>query len=277
VATAEGHLVLTGRALMPVMMLSALVNQGRYGYASCDSDPDSKLPDFRLTCPLAASDSHARIVETKTASQLAPRFFESFGKPGGQDAAEVIMLGLMAGWDVEREAIRTAGFTSGAAGPTRDASDWLSAVMSDPSGRAACSSPRRACYSFFEAGDDEAFERAFLDKLRAARAAQGLTPPVLITTLDGDAAAVAAGLREGRATPHESLQALAKTGVEVLGRPVQCFVVEASDLSALPVPDELLAPGNLEVSVTVTHYQPDDGAWGRFAVLVLVPGEAPRA
>src|SRR6202008_1325762 len=64
--------------------------------------------------------------QSATATKLAPPYFEAFSTPAKQQEAEVIVLGLLAGWDVAGEAIHSADFTSAIAGPTRDARQWLS-------------------------------------------------------------------------------------------------------------------------------------------------------
>jgi len=62
----------------------------------------------------------------------------------------------------------------------------------------------------------------------------------------------------------------------VLGRSVRGLAFEGNS-DAIPVPDEFLSSKHLELSVTVSHYQPKDESWGRYVVLFVMPGEGTRA
>ncbi len=235
--------------------------------------------------------------ETAVSARLAPHFFEAFLDVSKHDAADALMLGLMAGWDVGGEPIRTAGFTAGAVGPTDDASDWIAAIMSDPTGRATLLEPSArvvafgpvmtqspailaatfTSYSFFDTADYAAVRDQLLEKIRAERAARGLPPPILVTTLDEDAAPLAAELRSGRETPNEALTSLMRTGATVLGRSVHGLAFQGTTFDEIELPDELLTARRLELSITVSHYRPEGSPWGSFVALVVIPGEGTRA
>jgi hypothetical protein len=56
----EGErLEVRGRLRDAATQLTALVNQGLYGVAHCEVDPALALPEFRVSCPLLATDDHA--------------------------------------------------------------------------------------------------------------------------------------------------------------------------------------------------------------------------
>jgi hypothetical protein len=367
IAGADGRIQLRGRALLPVAHMSALVNQGRYGFAECEPDDKVRLPEFAYTCALGPGDRGARIAvaafepgrisgkelftieavretaereyrqvtytddaqirdlaelpprllelvnevrrqaslpavtlsdtETATATKLASRYFEGFADSAKQDSADVIMLGLMAGWDVGGAPIRSAGFTAAAVGPTDDASDWIACVMADPTGRAALLAPRArvvafgpvltkspamiaatfTSYMYFDPADYAEVRGQLLEKIRAARAERGLGPPIVVTTLDADAAPLAEELRAGRTTPTGALTALVQTGSQVLGRTVQGYIITGTSVDAVELPEELVSAKRLELSITVTHYRPEDSPWGQFVVLLLIPREGTRA
>lgn len=234
--------------------------------------------------------------ESATAEKLAPMYFEAFTDPEKQTAAELIILGLLAGWDVDAP-IRDAGFTHAAVGPTRDASEWISAVLAAPSGRAVILDPNArvvafgpvlyeappvigsifTSYALFEADSHVGARKALLEKLGKDRAARGLPAPVLVTTLDADAAALASQVNAGAATPTDVLEKLLQTSAEVLGRSVHGMYFEATDIESIEFPDEMLTAKRLELSVTVTHYKPEDEPWGRFVILLVIPGEGTQA
>jgi hypothetical protein len=54
-------ITLSGELKLTADHVLALVNQGTYGVAHCDADPMTRLPAFRVTCPIAATDVATRI------------------------------------------------------------------------------------------------------------------------------------------------------------------------------------------------------------------------
>lgn len=366
VVGADGVAVLRGRVLVPADRILALINQGRFGYAICESDERVRLPDFAIRCALDTADRSARIelsarvegrvlgdgllgaevlrdlsrseyerqpyadsaivedpgelrsrllallnqvrgqagappvalsdAESATSEKLAPVYFEALAEPARAPEADAITLGLLAGWDVGAP-IRDAGFTAAAVGPTRDASEWLSAVLSSPGGRAALLDPDAqvvalgpvmvdspavigaifTSYTLIDSGDHEEVKRQVVEKIDAERSARGLPEATVVATLDGDAAALASEVNAGAITPTQALAELIQTSARVLGGPVRGLAFEATDLKLLELPEDLLRPKHLELSITVTHYQPEGEPWGRYVVLLVIPGEGIRA
>jgi hypothetical protein len=364
---AQGQITVRGRLLEPAARLLADVNQGRFGFAPCERNPDRALPEFGFTCTLGPGDQSARIVistyqagrllgrnvvelealrarpsseyvrlaytdpvhvrtaadlpkrllglvnevrrqdglgavslaedQSATATELAPRYFQAFFDSTKADELEVITLGLMAGWNVKAGVIHESHFTSAIVGPTDDAGAWLSAMMCSPSGRAVVVDPSArvmsfgalltqspallgatvTSYSFFDSKDDAQLRKELIGKITAARAERGQPAPSLVTTLDGDGADLAEQLVAGRATPTSALDQLLQTGAKVLGRSVRGFVFSGGNLGQFQVPEEFLTPKRLELSITVTHYQPADSPWGEYVVLFVIPGEGTRA
>ncbi len=234
--------------------------------------------------------------QSATATRLAPLYFSALSDPSKADAAEAITLGLLAGWDVGAP-IRDAGFAFGAVGPTRDASQWLSSVLADPGGRAALLEPRVrvvafgvlmadsppvigsvfTSYALFDGSDHADVKQKLIERIRAERALRGLPAPIPVRTLDGDAAALGSRINAGETTPVDALGELLQTSAEVLSRPVSGMVFEFLELEQIALPEELLGAKQLELSISVTHYQPAGEPWGRYVVFVVVPGEGTRA
>jgi len=61
------------------------------------------------------------------------------------------------------------------------------------------------------------------------------------------------------------------TEAQRLGQPMRGWVLVTNDLDFLPFPKELLAPGPLSVRAVVTHYRPEDAAWGAYLVYLVAP------
>ena len=234
--------------------------------------------------------------ESATSDRLAPIYFRAMTDSSKEVEAEMVVLGLLAGWDVGAP-IRGAGFTSAAVGPTRDASEWLAAVLAGPSGRSALLGPDArvlalgtvvsdsppvvaavaTSYALFEGDDYAEIKRRVVEKITAARAAAGLPAPIVVATLDGDAGALAAQVNAGALTPNQALGELLQVSARVLGGPVRGLAFEAVDIEQMQLPDVLSGPQRLELSITVTHYQPAAEPWGRYLVLLVIPGEGVRA
>jgi len=76
------------------------------------------------------------------------------------------------------------------------------------------------------------------------------------------------GGRHGYPT-QEVLQALAAADKPKGVFSARGLVIETYDLEEFRLPDELF---RRELDLAVTHYQPEDHPWGRYAVLVLIGG-----
>jgi hypothetical protein len=65
------HVTLSGTLRGGAEYVFALANQGPYGVARCELDAMQRLPDFRITCPLAAGDPATRIeITTKQTGRV---------------------------------------------------------------------------------------------------------------------------------------------------------------------------------------------------------------
>jgi hypothetical protein len=206
-------------------------------------------------------------------------------------ASDKAVIGLLAGWDVEGGMIRSGGFYMGAVGPTRDTGAWLGASLERPIGRNALLDPDArlvavgptmlegtpgvgavvTTYSLFAASEDHsADETLFLRRVREERAARGLTTPRFVRTSD-EMKKAAARVAQNDESPRGALSAMLGSVVWDSGRPAMGYVLETNDVGAVAVPDVLLRPGPLTLSIAITHHRAPGAAWGQYVVFMLLP------
>lgn len=229
--------------------------------------------------------------QSETSERLVPHFFAARAGQLPPQTLDLIVLGLVAGWDVEGT-IRHGSLTFAGVGPTLDIGRWLSAALGVPSGRSVLLNPevRKIAlgpilseeppflgavvtgYSFFDAADHGTEAEHLYTRLAGRRKALGLSAPHPIRALAEDAEDCARQVESGVLAPQEALQEFMERGVRVLRRSVQGLLLESNDLEAMPFPDALLKPGRLDLAIAVTHYQPEEEPWGRYVLLIAVAG-----
>jgi hypothetical protein len=228
--------------------------------------------------------------ESATARELAPHFFAAALRGDPEHETDVIALGLVAGWEVQ-EIVRRGWFAGTWVGPTDDIGRWLAAVLSRPGGRQVLLDPEArklaigplvyheppvlsallTAYALFPTDREASDAQRVLDKIRRERELRGLAEPQKLRGLGNEVTAHAALIRQQGYSPMGALQDLLQVSVDVLNRSVRGLVIETYDLEEFRLPDELFRR-DLELDLAVTHYQPDDHPWGRYAVLVLIAG-----
>lgn len=225
--------------------------------------------------------------------KLVPHFFEQMLQ-GNAEGADMIGLGLLAGWDVAGM-IRDGGIYTGLVATSRNPGRWLSYALESPLGRwvlldagmsrAAVGAGRLepsgslavvTTYAFFESTDHKNDETGVFNELAKVRAAKGIAPPRRATSSSAMQTALSR-VSMGLATTTEAMnQALERLAHEQQ-RSVQGYMLETSDLKHLPFPELMLKSGSIEVEVGVTHYKPPGGAWGQYAVLFAIYDAPPTA
>jgi hypothetical protein len=123
-------------------------------------------------------------------------------------------------------------------------------------------------YDLFQSSDHAAEEAFLFQELAKQREAHDLPPP-LRRARGKELTEALRQVVQGELSSEEGLrQALndvaARTGLQMQG-----VVVEASDVALVPVAEQLLAPGSLELAVGVAHYKPKGGAWGQYIIFYL--------
>jgi hypothetical protein len=229
--------------------------------------------------------------ETQSVAQLAPYYFAGLSEGGRHDVADVVALGLRAGWEVDGT-VREGNLVSNTVTGGADLGDVLREALARPFGRETLLDPAAervavgsvadpkdkalgavfATYQLFDGyrhDQDAAVVVGRLDALRAARGMPGAKPlPEGLAAATRAAAAVQAGTR----TTGQALDAMLEEASRAVGGGVSGAVVETSSLDDMKFPPSMLAHPDLHVVVAVSHYRPAGHAWGRFVVFVLAAG-----
>lgn len=230
--------------------------------------------------------------QSATATRLAPHYF-SAELGGTGEWLDTIALGLLAGWNVGGM-IRDGNFISTVVPQTHDPALWLASTLELPSGRLALLSPDTeevalgpwlldepeaagalvTGFSFYHGNHHTADVIRLETRVVHARKQRRLAPP---THLDVDDVMQDEldKVYSGRSEPDLALQRVMQAASERLGSGVAGYVVEATSLDAVQVPEEVLAQPNLRFSVGITHHKPDGAAWAQLVILVVYEDDGP--
>ncbi|UJR85027.1 hypothetical protein [Sandaracinus amylolyticus] len=229
------------------------------------------------------------LAQSATLQGLVPSWIAAHA--GDQsDVADVIGLGVMAGWNVSGGTIRDARLGSAAVVATRHAGEWLALLVEDPWTRAVLLDPEMrgaaigvrwdaeqqafvgllATYAFFEGTELERAREQVMRSLVAARAARGLAAPSFVGNIPGMQQASAA-VQRGTRSPGQALEAVMnETASRAPGRRVQALLMEGLAPDQLAWPDELVARPSLRLGVGLAWHRVPGAAWGQYAVMVIV-------
>ncbi len=240
----------------------------------------------RAALSLAASQSAFN-------AKLAPHLVVA-EQQGDASTSDTIALGLLAGYEVQGT-IRKGEFLFGHVAGTSDVARWLDYALDLPLGRFTLLDPDArqiaigptteagigaavTTYSFFGAEDPAANARRVIDRITGARAAKGLPAPEAMGALPS-LAAQAKLVQARQREPLDALDMALAIDSERYGMSLRGWAFTTSDLDAIALPPELLAPGPLRVAIEVTHYRAEGLPWGSYLVYVVVlgPRAAPRS
>lgn len=232
--------------------------------------------------PLALSRPQSRV-----ADELAPFYFASaFGVTPGT-GGDLVVLGLLAGWNVEG-IVQDARFTSSWVVKTADLDHLVASVLEYPAGRATLLDPEAeqlavgtvshegsgflagifGTYAIFEEASHADAARQVIEALDAARAGAGKGPVRHLPTV-ASLGTLAAGRVQSGEDADVVLGDLLRQSSQVLRRSVNGWILEARDLAELRFPEALLARDPVEIAIGVSHHKPAGEAWGRYVILVV--------
>jgi hypothetical protein len=228
--------------------------------------------------------------QSETATELAPHFFASVYGEADEMVAEVIVLGMLAGWTVDG-IVQMGHFASAWSLRTTDLSDLLATALEFPAGRATllADDVERiaigpmlsteagheavagvfATYAMFSETSHDAMARRVVEKLEAERKRRGVGPPERIEDVSGLCQRVASAVQAGE-EPRDALDGLLQKSVDILQRPVAGWIAEVSEIDTLEFPEEYLSRPSLGIAVAVSHRRPEGDAWGRYVVMLVI-------
>jgi len=228
--------------------------------------------------------------QSEMASELAPHFFAAREGHTSAVVADMVVLGMLAGWTVDG-IVQAGHFASAWALRTTDLSDLLATALEFPWGREtllagdveriaigpilATEQGKESLaavfgtYALFSEKHHDAMARRVVEKLEAERRRRGVEAPEELGDVTLVCQRVASAVQAGE-DPTDALDALLQQSVDVLQRPVAGWLAEVSEIDGLEFPEEYLARPSLEVAVAVTHRRKPGDPWGRYVVMLVV-------
>jgi hypothetical protein len=230
------------------------------------------------------------LAQSETATELAPYFFSALFDESAGAVADIVALGMMAGWDVD--GIVQEGHMSGSWVPqSDDLAVLLATALEYPSSREVLLSPDAdriaigplleryeehaaiaamfGTYSLFSEDDHDANVQRVFRKLREARQERGQRSPQHLVDVAQLSILAASDVQAG-ADPKDSLGDLLDASSDILQRPVQGWVAQVTDLDTLEFPEDFLTDPEIGVAIGVSYFKPEGEAWGRYVVMMIV-------
>lgn len=266
-----------------------------YGASQPIVDPDAAAEDFvDLLNAVRRLAGLTPVVldpgQSETASELAPAFFASIFGKAPEYNAEMVILGMLAGWSVDG-IVQSGHFTASWVLRSNDLQRLLAAALEEPGGREtllAAGIDRIALgalletaegresmaaifgsYALFSEEDHAASVNAVMEKLGHEREQRGLGPPHSIDEVGPLCSAAASRVASGE-TPRDVMRDLLGESVEILQQPATGWIAEVRDLDELSFPDEYLTRPSLGLALAISHREEPGEPWGRWVVMVVV-------
>jgi len=228
--------------------------------------------------------------QSQVASELAPHFFAAMFQQAPDVNADLVVLGMIAGWGVDG-IVESGHFSAAWTINDTDLGLLLSNALEYPVSRGALMAPdigRVAVGSILEVGEagkalgavfgtyslfsnsshGKIAERVY-EKLERDRGGSGQGPAERLDSLSA-LCQHAAGSVEAGGDPADAMNVLLRESVDVLRAPVSGWVAEVSNLDAIEFPAEYLTSPTLRVAVAVSHKRREGEPWGHYVVMLVV-------
>jgi hypothetical protein len=248
----------------------------------------SRVNEIRTRAKLAPLQLEAE--QSRTAEKVAPHYFAStIGKTKDASTADLIALGMMAGWDVSGGAIRSGSFNSDVAYGTTDVSELVTQMLTYPSGRSSLLNPESrllavgqlpanesrsiaalaSTYVLMEPKPLKEEQLLVLQEFNRQRAVLGLEPAVWMSgpkDLEQDSAnSIGSGW-----SPDDVMNGMLSSVANIMGR-TYGWTLGTSDLAHIKFPDKLLRAPKLPVLITVGHFKSPATPWATYAIIIITP------
>ncbi len=229
-------------------------------------------------------------VQSEAARELAPHFFAAMFDQAPGLTADLVVLGMIAGWGVDG-VVESGHFSAAWVVRSNDLGRLLSNALEYPVSREALlaegidrvavgslldtTSGREALaavfgtYSLFSSESHAETARRVYEQLDAARGKQGLGEARRLDELEGLFQRAASMVGSG-SEPADAMNMLLRESVDLLRAPVSGWVAEVRDLDQIDFPKEYLTSPTLRVGVAVTHKRRDGEPWGHYVVMLVV-------
>ncbi|MCA9550282.1 MAG: hypothetical protein KC933_09620 [Myxococcales bacterium] len=229
--------------------------------------------------------------ESELASRLAPHYFDAAQVRLDPARADLIYLGLRAGWEVSGM-VRYGLFGSSLTVGSRSLRFLVDDLLDLPLGREALLDPAVdrvalgtvwsdeqvgmgvlfSTYAMFGQDDPAKLAVQVRAHLNASRARAGRGPVGSLSGLADDDGTGRAStlLAEGQA-PGQALRGVMGSASRVFAAAVQGYYITTDGVDHLEWPEELLLLDRVDVQISVGWHQPPDEPWGSYVVFVVYP------
>jgi hypothetical protein len=227
--------------------------------------------------------------QSRVAGEVASHYFDALAEPARAPIAELVALGMMAGWEVP-EIVQEGRFTFMWLVESRDVASLLSDALDHPASRMVLLDAKvervavgplaggegerqylaliAATYDLFSESEHRANAERVFDDLAMARVERSRMAPRTLERARPLAVAAASRVQAGE-PPRIVLDLLMLQSAEAVGRSVTGWYGEVQVLGAVAFPTDFLERRELEVAIAVAFHQPAGEPWGRYVVLVV--------
>ena len=228
--------------------------------------------------------------QTATANRVAPHYFANVVEGGGsgERTADVIALGMLAGWNVDatvHNGMLASAWTADGADPGR----LLGAMLQSPSSRAVLldrdadviaigtsATPETkflgaliTVYRIYEYVTPEARLKKVLERMDALRAQKGLGQTAYIKGLGFESEKAVHMVETSHLDPGIALDSFLRASTQKSRRAMRGYVVETPTLDDFRLPPDLLEQSFLPVAAAVAYHRPRGEPWGRWVVMFV--------
>ncbi len=227
--------------------------------------------------------------QSAVTQQLAPHYFAATFGEAPQTDADLIALGLMAGWDV-KGMIHQGGFLASITWGTTDLgrmlasellSPWSRVTLLDPEARRIAIGPLLqreqevlasllVTYAPVEGDRSEELEPRVIEHIAQQRAERGLPESVVDEALTAAARRAAEQIEAAGQDPQRAVAEAGTAASRRIRAPLQSLLLQTESLDELTIPDMLLAPEATRLGLAVTAYRPEGAAWARYVVVIFI-------
>ena len=251
----------------------------------------SRVNALRATAGMRPVELDAR--ESADATALAMHYFGALFGFEPSHYADVIALGLEAGWHVDGP-VEWGRMCSEVSPGSRDAIGLLGAMVQRPLGRIVLLDPAAGrlalgavrfaggramgtlvtSYALHEAEPEDDLMTDVAKEIAKKRVSAGHTPGRILLDLRSDGRAAAANVAGG-ASPDKALHSMMAAAAQSIRQPVTGWLLRADSLDHLRLPDELLQSADPSMGIAVAWVHPAGEAWGYYVVMIVMPKAVP--
>jgi hypothetical protein len=230
--------------------------------------------------------------QSQTVARLAPTYFALRDRGGRAAIPDKLALGLAAGWDVPQPR-RYGRLVDAQIDAAVDGDRLLAALLARPLDRAALLDPAATVVAIATlaspdqhfagaivvtyalmadgGGDQQAADmRHILRQLNAARARLGHSPIAPFAAEIGDTEAQARWLTAGHRSPgHAIWAAMRYAALAIHWSHVHGWLRTSADMDEIELPAPLLTLDDVELTVGVARYRPENEPWTRYVIMFV--------